>query len=148
MSVLPRAQGAAARDAGEFAPGSSMASPSSVLASAVMPSAATPASADAAVATSSLGGTASLDGTVGIGGVGAVGAGDKVEREAEPWVAVGGSWRDEENVCGYWRFSEGAGGVGPLEEGKQVRAVGHECEIFLGGGLRVARSLPLFFLVM
>lgn len=41
------------------------------------------------------------------------------------WVAVGGSWRDEDNVCGYWRFSDlvsGAGGlVGvTLEDGKQV----------------------------
>lgn len=39
----------------------------------------------------------------------------------QPWVSVGGSWRDEENVCGYWRFSEGAAVVGELEEGKQVQ---------------------------
>lgn len=39
---------------------------------------------------------------------------------SQAWVAVGGSWREEENVCGYWRFSECAGGAEPLEEGKQV----------------------------
>lgn len=43
---------------------------------------------------------------------------------SQAWVAVGGSWREEENVCGYWRFSEGAGGAGPLEEGKQVLLCG------------------------
>lgn len=40
--------------------------------------------------------------------------------EEQPWVSVGGSWKDEENVCGYWRFSEGAGGMGALGEDAQV----------------------------
>lgn len=38
----------------------------------------------------------------------------------QPWASVGGSWRDEENVCGYWRFSEGNAVVGGLQEGQQV----------------------------
>ncbi|CAM9250646.1 unnamed protein product [Scytosiphon promiscuus] len=38
----------------------------------------------------------------------------------QPWASVGGSWRDEENVCGYWRFSEGVAVVGGLQEGEQV----------------------------
>lgn len=42
------------------------------------------------------------------------------QQQQQPWVSVGGSWRDEENVCGYWRFSEGAAIIGGLEEGKQV----------------------------
>lgn len=41
--------------------------------------------------------------------------------QQQPWVPVGGSWKDEDNVCGYWRFSEGAAVVGELEDGKQVR---------------------------
>ena len=40
----------------------------------------------------------------------------------EPWVAVGGSWRDEDNVCGYWRFSEGAD-VGHLKGEQKVTGV-------------------------
>lgn len=56
-------------------------------------------------------------------GPGVVGNGKAEEaiQEHQPWVSVGGAWRDEENVCGYWRFSEGAGVVGGLEAGKQVR---------------------------
>lgn len=56
------------------------------------------------------------------------GAGDEAvvvdalqQQQQQPWVAVGGSWRDEENVCGYWRFSEGAAIIDELEEGKQVQ---------------------------
>lgn len=45
------------------------------------------------------------------------------QQQQQPWVAVGGSWRDEENVCGYWRFSEGTAVVGGLEEGKQVHTL-------------------------
>lgn len=44
----------------------------------------------------------------------------KVGMLQQPWVTVGGSWRDEENVCGYWRFSEGSVVVGGLQEGEQV----------------------------
>lgn len=52
------------------------------------------------------------------------GGGGVIEKP-EMWVPVGGSWRDEDNVCGYWRFSDSisvAGGlVGTtLEDGKQV----------------------------
>ncbi|CAN0481073.1 unnamed protein product, partial [Ectocarpus sp. 12 AP-2014] len=32
--------------------------------------------------------------------------------QQQPWVPVGGSWKDEDNVCGYWRFSEGAAVIG------------------------------------
>ena len=68
---------------------------------------------------SSLGGVdPSFAGAPGLEG----GAGDLGEAKAEvvePWVAVGGSWRDEDNVCGYWRFSEGAE-VGHLEGEQKV----------------------------
>ncbi|CAM9133566.1 unnamed protein product, partial [Hapterophycus canaliculatus] len=40
--------------------------------------------------------------------------------QQQPWVSVGGSWRDEENVCGYWRFSEGNAVVRGLQEGEEV----------------------------
>ncbi|CAM9290601.1 unnamed protein product, partial [Discosporangium mesarthrocarpum] len=39
--------------------------------------------------------------------------------EEQEWVAVGGSWKEEENVCGYWRFGEGGGRV-PLGEAEEV----------------------------
>ena len=55
------------------------------------------------------------------GGIVGNGQAGEIVQEQRPWVTVGGAWRDEDNVCGYWRFSEGSGFVGGLEAGKQVR---------------------------
>ncbi|CAM9458952.1 unnamed protein product, partial [Pylaiella littoralis] len=65
---------------------------------------------------------AAAAGPGGVGGTVSVNAKMKEAlQQQQPWVSVGGSWRDEENVCGYWRFSEGAAIFGELEEGKQVK---------------------------
>lgn len=69
-----------------------------------------PVSADAASAGAGAGGAINALSTVrGVG------------ENREEWVSVGGSWRDEENVCGYWRFSDAIEGEGgQLEPGTAV----------------------------
>lgn len=58
----------------------------------------------------------------GVGVDAFAGAGGLIQKREE-WVAVGGSWRDEENVCGYWRFSDGAAAVSALTEASDSNEV-------------------------
>jgi hypothetical protein len=38
-----------------------------------------------------------------------------VEDDRSTWVTVGGQWNQEDNICGYWRFSEGRSGVAAVD---------------------------------
>ena len=72
-----------------------------------------------------------VDASCGVEGDNAATSGvAKTQVVEQPWVAVGGSWRDEDNVCGYWRFSEGS-------------EVGHQ----LGGAQKVTGVCPMNYIL-